>query len=296
MKVQLAAALLLLDVAGAAQAPEPWSWLRSQNRHVTEGNKKLAAGDAKGALDDYGRASRELPNDGGVHLNRGLALLKQGDLAGARDALKLAAQSQARGPVRADANYDLGVSFYKEADAAAGKEDHEQAQKLFREASDHFKQALRLRPGDRAAAWNYELAARRVREQQEKQKQKEEQEKEKQDQEKKDEDQQKQDQQNQDQQNQDQQNQDQSQNQDQQKQDEQQKQDQPKQDEQKQADQQKQDQQKQDEQQAQQLPQPQPRPEAERALDALQDGEENLERIKALQRAARERREPEKDW
>jgi len=295
MKAQLAAALLLLDIAGTGQKTEGWSWLRSENQHVNDGNRKLATGDAKGALDDYGRAARELPNDGGVHLDRGLALLKQGDQAGARDALKLAAQSQASGSVRPDAHYDLGVSFYREADGAAGKEDHEQAQKLFREATDHFKQALRLRPGDRAAAWNYELAARRVREQQEKQKQKEEQEKqeqEKKDQEQKDE-QQKQDQ--------DQQNQDQSQNQDQdqQKQDEQPKQDPQKQDEQqKQADQPKQDPQKQDEQQAQQQPQPQPeaRPEAERALDALQDGEENLERIKALQRAARERREPEKDW
>jgi hypothetical protein len=34
----------------------------------------------------------------------------------------------------------------------------------------------------------------------------------------------------------------------------------------------------------------------EQALDALQNGEENLERMKARQRARRERRTPEKDW
>jgi Ca-activated chloride channel family protein len=298
MRGPLAAIAFLFAVSAVLPAHAEWSWLRSENEHVNEGNQKLNAGDAKGALESYDKAARELPSEGGVHLDRGLALLKQGDQAKARDALKLGAQSRATPAVRADAHYDLGVSFYKEADAAAGKDDHEQAQKLFREAADAFKQALRLRPGDRSAAWNYELAARRIREQQEKQKQKEEQDKQKQDQDKKNPDQQKQDQQNQDQQNQDQQkqDQDQQQKQDQQKQD----QDQQKQDKQKQdQDQQKQDQQKQDQaqhdqQQAQQAPQP--RPEAERALDALQDGEENLERIKALQRAARERREPEKDW
>ena len=292
MRLQLAAIAFAIALLPGLPAQAEWSWLRSENSHVNEGNKKLAGGDAKGALEAYDQAARQLPSEGGVHLDRGLALLKQGDLAKARDALKLGAQSRATPAVRADAHYDLGVSFYKEADAAAGKDDHEQAQKLFRESADAFKQALRLRPGDRAAAWNYELAARRIREQQEKQKQKDDQNKQKQDQDKKDQDKKDQDQQKQDG-NQDQQKQD----QDQQKPDQaKQDQDQQKQDQQKpDADKQKQDEQKQpDPQQAQQ--QPQPRPEAERALDALQDGEENLERIKALQRAARERREPEKDW
>jgi len=72
--------------------------------------------------------------------------------------------------VRADAYYDLGVAFYKEADAKAGEKDHEEAQKLFREATEAFKHGLRLRPGDRNGAWNYELAARRIREQEEQQK------------------------------------------------------------------------------------------------------------------------------
>ena len=181
--------------------------------------------------------------------------------------------------------------FIRRATRARGQKDHDQAQQSFREATDAFKQSLRLRPGDRNTAWNYELAARRLREQQE--------EKKKQDEEKK-----KQDEQNKDQQKQDQ-NQDQNKDPDQQKQDQQnqdqskndqQKQDQQKQDQQK-PDQQKQDQQKQDQAQADQQPQaPQARPEVDRALDALQDGEENLERMRALNRAARERRKPEKDW
>lgn len=269
---------VLVGSPGAAAA-EPWSLLRSENRDVRAGNEKLAAKDAAGALEAYDRAARTLPSEGGVHLNRGLALLAAKKPAEAREALKLAVQSKAAAAARADAHYDLGLSFYGDADEAAGKEDHQSAQQLFREAAESFKQSLRLRPGDRNAAWNYELALRRIREQQDKQQEKEQKEK----QEQKDEQQQ------------DQQNQDQQQKQDEQKQDEQ-KQDEQKQDEQEQKDQQQQDQQQQQDPQEPQPQQAQPRSDAERALDALQDGEENLEKMKAQRRAARERRAPEKDW
>jgi Ca-activated chloride channel family protein len=287
--------LLLASYSGTANADSGAdggsSWLRSENAHVREGNELFKAGKGKDALAAYDRAARELPSEGGVHLNRGLALLKTGDLAAAREALRLATQPPAGKAVRADAYYDLGHVFYKEADASAGKNEHDAAQKAFREAADAFKQSLRLRPGDRKTAWNYELALRRIREQEQKQKEQQQ----KQDEQKQDQDPQKDQQQQQDQQ--------QDQKQDPQKQDPQ-KQD-PQQQDPQQQDPQKQDPQKQDPQQPQ--PQPQDDPQAEpqepqvprdveRALDALQEGEENLERLRAIQRAARERRVPEKDW
>jgi len=288
--VALTACTLLVGWPRTAVA-EPWSLLRSENRNVRAGNEKLAAKDAAGALEAYDRAARELPSEGGVHLNRGLALLANKKPAEAREALKLAVQSKADPAARADAHYDLGLSFYGDADEAAGKDNHENAQQLFREAAESFKQSLRLRPGDRNTAWNYELALRRIHEQQEKQKEKEQKDKEKQ---KDEQSQDQKDQQNQDQQNQDQQNQDQKDQDQQQPQDQKDKQDQQKQDQQ-QQDQSKQDQQQQDQPQPE-PEQAQPRSDAERALDALQDGEENLEKMKAQQRAARERRVPEKDW
>jgi Ca-activated chloride channel family protein len=206
-------------------------------------------------------------------------------VAKAREALRLSTQPPATPEVRAAGYYNLGIAFYKEADKSAGAEQHDEAQKGFREAADAFKQSLRLHPADRNAAWNYELARRRVQEQEQKQKEKQEQQK--QDQQNQDQQQQSQDQQqNQDQQNQDQQQQ--SQDQQQQQQDQQQaQQDQPKQDQQQQP------------QQPSEEGQPEPaqaRPEMDKALDALQEGEDNLERMRAMQRAARERRKPEKDW
>jgi Ca-activated chloride channel family protein len=280
----LAIGFCLLARPSLVRAEAP-AWLRSENRNVREGNQKLATSDSKAALAAYDRAARELPSEGGVHLDRGLALLRAGDLAAAREALKLATRPPASTAVRADAYYDLGSAFYKEADGRAKENKHDEAQQLFREASDAFKQSLRLRPNDRSSAWNYELAARRITEQQEKQKQKDQQ------------DQNKDKQQGKDKQQDPQQGKD--------------KQQDPQQGKDKQQDPQKQEPQAQKQspkdkpapspegQQPKPTEQPQPpavRPEVDRALDALQDGEENLERLRAMNRAAREQRKPEKDW
>ena len=295
-KVAGAVFVLLSAIVPARPArAEGYSWLRSENKHVREGNEKLVAGDAKAALGAYDLAARELPSEGGVHLNRGLALMKSGDTAAARTALKLATQPPASANVRADAYYNLGIGFYKDADAHATKSEHDEAQKLFREASDAFKQSLRLRPGDRNTAWNYELGARRVREQQKKQKEQQDKDKQKKDEENKD--QQKQD-------DKDQQSSDEKQDgKDEQKKDPQddKKQDKP---EDKQAQKDKQaekdkqaqkDRPEEDEQKQQQKPE-KLRPDVAQALDALQDGEQNLERLRAAQRASSEQRTPEKDW
>lgn len=288
----------------SAELP-PWPLLRTENGKVREGNEKLNKGDAKAALESYTLAARELPEAPGVQLDRGLALLKTGDLPKARESFLAATAPSAPPVLRADAYQNLALAFYREGDQLAGQNKHKEAQQMFRESIDAGKRSLRLRPGDPNTAWNLELATRRIRE--EEQKQKEEDEKKKQDQ--KDEDKKDQDKQQGDpQKNDDSQNQDQSKNDDQQK-DESQK---PEQKPENQQDQAKQDQAKQDqrqdpkqpepkgsdekaeqqeEQEAQQLPS-----EAEQALDALGNSEENFERYRARQRANRERRAPEKDW
>jgi len=296
-RLGLAVALLLcVSWADRARADLP-EWLRKHNGDVDSGNEALNKGDAKGALEAYNRAARALPDAPGLSLDRGIAQLKQGDYAKAREALLAATVPNASSDVRADAYHNLALSFYREADGLAGENKHADAQKLFREAVDAAKRSLHLRPSDPNTAWNLELSARRMREEEQKKKEEDEQ---------KEKDKQKQD----DQQNQDQKD------QDQQKQDDQQNQDQKDQDQQKQGDQQNQ---KQDDQQKpeqdkdkpeQQEPkpdQPQDQPEdqapeqalpreAEQALDSLENNEENFERYRARQRANRERRTPEKDW
>ncbi|HEX4355319.1 MAG TPA: tetratricopeptide repeat protein, partial [Polyangiales bacterium] len=123
----------------AAELP---SFLRSENSRVNEGNEQLGKGDAKSALESYNRASHELPDASGVQLDRGLALLKQGDLPKAREALLSATQPSAPTEVRADAYEDLSLAFYREADSLAGQNNHKDAQKAFRESVDAAKRSL----------------------------------------------------------------------------------------------------------------------------------------------------------
>jgi hypothetical protein len=280
------AALLIgvgcMTASTAARADLP-EWLRKHNGDVDDGNDALVKGDAKGALESYNRAARRLPDAPGLQLDRGIALLKQGDYGKSREALLAATVPNASTDVRADAYHNLALSFYREADGLAGENQHEDAQKLFREAVDAAKRSLHLRPGDQGTAWNLELAARRMREEEQKKKDEDEQKKK---------DKQDQDKQNQDKQDQDKQNQD-----DQQK---------PENDPSKQdkADQPKPPEEPKD--QAKGEPKPDqaedtapqqalPR-EAQQALDSLENNEENFERYRARQRATRERRAPEKDW
>jgi Ca-activated chloride channel family protein len=321
-------ASLALSLAAAPPALA-WDWLRSENGHVRDGNEALRAGDAQAAQAEYDRAAAELPSEPGVHLNRGLALLAQNEHDQAREAFLRATEPPAPREIRASAYYDTGLSFYREADAAATEGDHARARELFGQAAEQFRQSLRQVPGNRDAAWNLELALRRETQEEEEQ-------------EREEQEQQQQDQQQQDQQQQDQQQQDQQQDQQQQdQQQDQQQQDQQQQDQQ-QQDQQQQDQQQQDQQQDQegqedgqdqqdQAGQPgeqnqpqdqQPQdgesgrpgdqdpsdeeaagtmerslpPDQQRVLDALQDSEENLERARARARGQRERRRPAQDW
>jgi Ca-activated chloride channel family protein len=270
-------------------------WLRSANQNVEQGNEKMKDKEHQAALQSYDKAARELPSAAGVQLNRGLALMAGGKLPEAREAFLRATEPPAPDAVRADAYYNLGVAFYREADQKAGENDHEQAAKLFREAEDSLRRSLRTRPGDANAAWNLELAMRREREEkkkdeQQKQEQQKQEQQEQQEQQQEQQQDQKQDQQQQDQQQQDQQQQD----QDEQKPD--QKKQPPQPEKQKGPEEKKGNEQKQ-EQRPERTEEKRPLPrDVARALDALQDSEENLERHRARIRAARERRRPEKDW
>jgi len=319
----LASFLGVLAVASSAAAWEPF---RVENSHVADGNERLAAQDADGALHHYDQAVEQLPSEPGVHLDRGLALLEGGQLDEAIEEFERASRPPASRELRADALYDTGIAYYRQGDAAATEENHEEAQRLFREAADAFRRSLRLRPGNRDAGWNLELALRRLREQEEQQQEEDDQQQDDQEQDDQEQDDQEQDDQEQDDQEQDDQQQDDQQQDDQQQDDQQQndqQQDDQQQDDQQQDDQQGGDQESDDEQESEQEgpqdgeggedgdQQPPPRqqedpgsgtqerslpPEHRRVLDALQDSEENLERHRARTRARQENRRVEQDW
>lgn len=151
--------VVCLSTSATALAWEPF---RSPNANVERGNALMAEGKTEDALEAYSQAARELPDQAGVHLNRGLALSRAGRLEEAKQAFDLATRSKGDRELRADSYYNLGNSFMAEANRLADSEDLKGAQGQLREASDAFKQALRNRPGFRDAAWNLELAKRRM--------------------------------------------------------------------------------------------------------------------------------------
>ncbi|MGZ3442281.1 MAG: VWA domain-containing protein, partial [Polyangia bacterium] len=179
--------------------------LKRKDPNIEEGNRLLQAGKADDALKAYDRAVEALPEEPIAHFDRGVALYQLGKFPEAQKEFQRA--SEGHDPsVKADAYYNMGNSLLK--------------QERFKDALDAYKHTLGLRPDDRRAKWNLELALRKMQEQKQKQQQ--------------------QQQQSQNQQKQDDKQQQQQSQQDQQKQDEQQKQEQQKQEEQqKQAEQQK---------------------------------------------------------
>jgi Ca-activated chloride channel homolog len=178
---------LLVLVAGlsASRPALAWELFRSESSTVDRGNEHLAKKQYKEALEAYDRAARELPDDPGVQLNRGLALQALGKLGDAREAFRRAGSGDAPPDVRGAALYNLGSTFMQEADQAGKAEDFDGAKKMLTEASDAFKGSLRAQPGNPNAAWNLELAKRRIvdveKKQEEKKKQEEEQKKDQQD-------------------------------------------------------------------------------------------------------------------
>ena len=288
-------AALAMALPSAAKA---WSPLRAENLNVKKGNALMAEEKHGPALEAYDAAARELPGERGVQLNRGLALLGQDLTEQSKEAFLAAADPSAPPDVRADAYYDLGIAYAREGDSLAEQESHEEASAHFQEAADAFKRALRVRPGDRNAAWNLEYALRRIREQEEKQARQEQQQQEQQQQERQQQEQQQQEQQQQD----DEEQQDQGEEQQPQQQDEQEGQD----ENQEQGRSPQGETPPEDREQQQQSetgsgdrpedrPPPMARDDVERFLDALEQNERNLPLERARRRSSG-RRPPEKDW
>lgn len=178
----LSLTLTLSLTATATLFPQPaqaWELFRSQSSAVERGNEHLKKGQHKEALEAYDEAARELPDDPSVQLDRGLALLGLNQLPQAREAFRRAGAGSAPKEIRGPALYDLGAAFMQEANQAGKAEDLDGAKKLLEESVDAFRGSLRAQPSNKDAAWNLELAKRRLVDVEKKQEEKKKQEEEK---------------------------------------------------------------------------------------------------------------------
>jgi Ca-activated chloride channel family protein len=125
----------------------------SRNSEVEQGNAALQAGKAEDALAHYDKAIKKLPGESGVHLDRGAALYALSRFDEARQEFLNATQGQDPA-VKANAFRSLGNALSK-------LEKH-------KDAVEAYKHALALRPDDKAAKWNLEIALRKQKEEEKK--------------------------------------------------------------------------------------------------------------------------------
>jgi Ca-activated chloride channel family protein len=268
MRARLLLAAMLGGILGIGDDEDP-GWLAralaSTDPDVDAAIEAYEAGDLTAAGEHLDAAVARRGERSELYYDRGLLLLGNGDVDGARTAFQHGTESSEL-QVRASSHYELGNLAFAAED--------------WQGAIDAYIACLRAQPDHQNAKWNLELALLR-KEQQEKKEQEQK-------------DQQQQDQQQQDQQQQDQQQQDQQQ-QDQQQQDQQQQQQQDQQQQQGQQQQQQQDQQQQQQQQ--------PKPSQEQQAQPIESGDldsalEELDRQDAFMfgRPRGNRRPVEQDW
>ena len=219
---------------------------------IEAGNAALQAGKADDALVHYDKAVKKLPAEAGTHFDRGAALyaLSRFDEAGE----EFLRATEAKDPaLKASAFYNLGNAFFKK--------------EKFKEAVSAYTRSLGLKPDDKQAKWNLEIALR---------KQKDKEDKDKKDQDKKKDDQKKDDKDKKDQKKDD-------------------KKDDQKKDQDK-KDQKDQDQKDKQDQKPQEKPStPKEQEQIQSVLDNLERSSKDLEKERAKARAVR-RAPPERDW
>jgi Ca-activated chloride channel homolog len=146
-----------LSLALLAVAPLLFGFklFESRNREVEQGNAALQAGKPEDALAHYDKAVAKLPGEAGVHFDRGAALYALSRFEEAGQEFLRATEGQDEG-LKAAAFRSLG-------NALAKQEKH-------KDAVAAYKRALALRPDDKAAKWNLEIALRKQKEEEEKKK------------------------------------------------------------------------------------------------------------------------------
>lgn len=119
-----------------------------------DGDKLYAAGQFKEAAEAYAHTIQDGRSSPRLEFNLGTALLAAGQTEEAASALERAANESKDLDLRYRALYNLGLAFLKQARAAKGEE----VGPVYAAAAQSYRRALRLRPDERDAKWNYELA------------------------------------------------------------------------------------------------------------------------------------------
>lgn len=123
---------------------------------VKEGNNAYNAEEYDKAVTAYDEALKDSPDTPYVYFNKGAALYKKGDYAGAAEAFGTAALKSRDPKFEAKSRFNLGNSAYKEAEGQMDK-DLQKALESCSKSVSYYQEALRLDPGMKEAAENLEM-------------------------------------------------------------------------------------------------------------------------------------------
>ena len=135
--------MLLLSTA-------PWAHGQKGRSEVEEGNRQFHAGEYENARESYRKALQKVPGSSVATFNLGDSEYKLEEFSSAEESFLEAIESGNR-ELLAQAHYNLANSLFKQGQ--------------IEESIEGYKQALRLKPADRAAKHNLEFALKQQQEQ-----------------------------------------------------------------------------------------------------------------------------------
>lgn len=123
---------------------------------VKEGNNAYNAEEYDKAVGAYDEALKGAPDSPYAYFNKGAALYKKGDYAGAAEAFETAALKSKDRQFEAKTKFNLGNNAYKEAEGMKD-EDLQKALEGCSKSVSYYQEALRLDPDLKEAAENMEM-------------------------------------------------------------------------------------------------------------------------------------------
>jgi len=123
---------------------------------VNEGNKSYNAGQYDKAISSYDEALKDAPDAPYAYFDKGAALYKKGDYAGASEAFSQAAQKTKDSAFEAKSRFNQGNSDFKQAETLKEK-DLDKALEKCTNSINRYRDAINLDPDLKEAAENIEM-------------------------------------------------------------------------------------------------------------------------------------------
>jgi|WetSurMetagenome_2_1015567.scaffolds.fasta_scaffold00008_149 Ca-activated chloride channel homolog len=153
-------------VAAVVPAASHADELHSKN---SAANRRYDAKRYEEALKDYDNLILEYPGEPKLKINKGSALYRLGQYDKAEEAYGQAKETKDKNALAA-LHYNLGNAQFMEGERMSAQ-NGQQAMEKYKAALENYIKALDLRPSDKDAKWNVQLAQKKIRQMEQRQQQ-----------------------------------------------------------------------------------------------------------------------------